>query len=66
MDIVFELILILVACSIVFWQTFTITKKRSNNLIKKKRYFTKPNELGVYYEEDENGKITKFQDGQQY
>ena len=34
--------------------------------LKGKRYFTKPNELGIVYEEDENGKIRKFQDGQHY
>lgn len=34
--------------------------------LKGKRYFTKPNELGVVYEEDEHGNIIKFQDGQHY
>jgi hypothetical protein len=34
--------------------------------LKGKRYFTKPNELGTVYEEDENGKIIKFEDGQHY
>ncbi len=34
--------------------------------LKGKRYFTKPNELGTVYEEDEHGKITKFEDGQHY
>jgi hypothetical protein len=61
-----DIIFILLITGFVIWKSFIIVKKKSVGLIKKRRYFTKPNELGVYYEEDENGKITKFQDGQNY
>lgn len=63
-EIIFALIITVIAIR----ATLTTVDKKSDTptLIKKKRYFTKENELGVYYEEDENGKITKLQDGQHY
>ena len=60
----FEFFLILLITTFVLYKTLTISKKPE--IVKKKKYYTKPNELGVYYEQDENGKITKFEDGQNY
>jgi hypothetical protein len=64
--IFFECLLILAILVVLIWKTFTINKKKSENVIKKRRYFTKKNEIGVYYEEDEKGKVKKFNDGQHY
>jgi hypothetical protein len=45
---------------------FNLKIKKKPVKIKSKKYYSIDNQLGIVYEEDENGKITKFQNGQIY
>ena len=59
MNLTVDLTLLGLIVIVFIWKTFSFKKEKKKDLIKSRRFFTKKNETGVYYEEDEKGNIKK-------